>query len=216
MSDPILVKFGTPTPIRFREYDARCPQIDLDLEARIAGAAAVSAYDEQRYTDAAAVMAEIRAAALPALAECLRNWPEGKSVWNNRTKAVLADTLDQCFMARGISAKTEITSFSLTSESAELFQGVMAAENERMRNMYADLADMIDVSLRNEGQPPLEHGMKPPSIDGGMMIGVDTAPGMRFVAQEIRNAPTDKFCRLCGTKRAAQAKFCTECGAAFV
>ena len=121
MSDPIFVKFGTPTPIRFREYDARRPQIDLDLEVRIAGTAAVTAYDEQRYADAAAVMAEIRAAALPALAECLRTWPEGKSVWNNRTKAVLTDTLDQCFMARGISAKTEITSFSLTAESAALF-----------------------------------------------------------------------------------------------
>ena len=96
----------------------------------------------------------------------------------------------------------------------------MPAENERIRNTYADLADMIDVNLRNEGQPasvpPLEHGMKPSSIDGGMMIGVNSAPGMFSVAQEIRNAPTDKFCRLCGTKRAAQAKFCTECGAAFV
>ena len=45
----ISVKFGTPEPIKFREYDKNHPEIDLDLEVRAAGTAVVSAYDGNLY-----------------------------------------------------------------------------------------------------------------------------------------------------------------------
>lgn len=45
----INVKFGTPTPIGFREYDEKHPEIDLDLEVRFAGNTAVTDHDRSLY-----------------------------------------------------------------------------------------------------------------------------------------------------------------------
>ena len=38
-TEMISVKFGTPEPIKFREYDERHPELDLELEFRAAGRA---------------------------------------------------------------------------------------------------------------------------------------------------------------------------------
>ena len=46
----ISVKFGTPEPIKFREYDKNHPEIDLDLEVTAAGISVVTAYDGDLYS----------------------------------------------------------------------------------------------------------------------------------------------------------------------
>lgn len=99
--DALNVKFGTPAPIGFREYDKDHPQIDLELEVRFAGLTVVSAYDEARYGSSEAAAAKVRETALASLTEQIRTWPAGKSFWKNTTRAVLERHLDGCLAACG-------------------------------------------------------------------------------------------------------------------
>ena len=120
--EPFEVKFGTPTPIPFREYDKNLSNTDIDLAVFIAGRAVVLDYDPKLYEDEESVKVKIRGNALLLLQNCLMKWPEGKSVMGINTLEIIAETLDREFSAMGIRTKSEITGFQLTQESEEMYK----------------------------------------------------------------------------------------------
>jgi|GEM_PF-4325269 len=221
----IRVKFGTPTPIKFREYDKDHPQIDLDLEVRFAGLSVVSAYDAALYDGDDEVSLKVRETALQYLTERIRTWPEGRSFWKNTTKTVLEESLDRRLSEYGITAKTDIFSFALTPESRELYDAAIKDVTEQ--KMYIDILDRYgNISYKNEGQPVFgkspftvlltgnRNPFTPSSDDKAANTDETTVMGIVPNGSRI-NTSKDKFCRFCGTKRVDGAVFCTECGTKF-
>lgn len=221
----INVNFGDPAPIEFREYDEKHPEIDLDLEVRFAGNTAVSVYDRSLYGSDEEVASKVRETALSCLPELIRSWPEGRSFWNNTTRSVLEKHLDERLSELGISAKTDLFSLALTSESRELYDAAVKhmTEQKYFVDLISPYKKVID---GNEGQPvagnPLIGGLHtlkyiPPSSNGVMSPDPILDP-KRFEIKPNGGAdaaPNDKYCRSCGAKRENEAKFCAECGARF-
>ena len=228
--EPFEVKFGTPTPIPFREYDKNLSNIDIDLAVFIAGRAVVLDYDPKLYEDEESVKVKIRGNALLLLQNCLMKWPEGKSVMGINTLEIIAETLDREFSAMGIRTKSEITGFQLTQESEEMYKTLrrQAALKTSPSPALYDYMVKNNLITGNEGQPKqerwmfLDKGMEPDCIPP---LGFDPAKandipgGLGIVREkeerEIRNMPTDHYCRLCGEKRPEGAPFCPGCGAKF-
>ncbi|MBO4680248.1 MAG: hypothetical protein J5626_11340 [Lachnospiraceae bacterium] len=117
-----VVKFGTPRPVIFREYQEIGNQVlDVDLEARFAGKCEVSEYDKSRYANDEEVSMFIKSNCTDMLEKCLKNWPEGKSVMRSHffgLDGLLNDEFKNC----GITSKTEIVVKSLTSDSETLYK----------------------------------------------------------------------------------------------
>jgi len=222
--DKISVRFGTPEPIGFREYDERWSGIDLDLEGLVAGVTEITGYDPERYPDPETVRETVKEIALPTLKAIFAEWPEGRSLWRKTGKEEIADCFDRRLAERGITCATEILSFTLTEESRQLFQEAMRWEWERnVRNWPGwDHLD-FNTTLNNEGQPvqnpsvsPLPQGMDRRFFPDSDDRGVDGAtPGTPVGLWNCRGAPTDKYCRSCGAKRPEGVRFCPECGASF-
>ena len=220
----IKVKFGTGTPIGFREYDENYPQIDLDLEFRAAGISVVSAYDGVLYGGDEEAVIKTGEVALSALKDCVRTWPEGKSFWNSATKAVLEEYIDERLSEYSITAETDLFSLALTSESRELYDA--AIKNLTEQEWFIDVIDRYkNVIAGNEGQPvtggsdldrpPMgRNPFTPSGNDEG--FGMDKKTVAWFIPNgSMINTSGDKYCRQCGTKRENGVKFCTECGAKF-
>ena len=205
------VKFGTPEPIGFREFDEKYPEIDLDLEVRAAGTVTVTDIDALLYGGTEEAASKIREIALSSLSECIKNWPQGVSFWKNTTKAEVEKYIDGRFAERGITARTVLGSFALTSESRELYDAAVA---DAVRSgMFVDIIrEYKNIIDSNEGQPPA------PSSDD-RMSGIDWTSGVMQIGimpdGSRIGASTDRFCRFCGANRMANAKFCTECGSRF-
>ena len=228
--EPFEVKFGTPTPIPFREYDKNLSNTDIDLAVFIAGCAVVLDYDPKLYEDEESVKVKIRGNALLLLQNCLMKWPEGKSVMGINALEIIAETLDREFSAMGIRTKSEITGFQLTQESEEMYKTLrrQAALKTSPSPALYDYMVKNNLITGNEGQPKqerwmfLDKGMEPDCIPP---LGFDPAQandipgGLGIVREkeerEIRNMPTDHYCRLCGEKRPEGALFCPGCGAKF-
>ena len=222
---PITVKFGTLTPIKFREYDEKYPEIDLDLEFRAAGTLFVMDHNDTIYGSDDEVSSKAREIALSSLAECVRTWPKGKSFWGDTSRAVLETYIDERLSEQGITAKTDLFSVALTSESKELYDAAVknATEQKWFIDVISPYKDIIDA---NEGQPvignPLFNGLPmgknnpftPSSDDKGADIDGSTVMGIVPNGSPLHTA-NDRYCRFCGTKRKAGAKFCTQCGAKF-
>ena len=221
----IAVRFGTPEPIGFREYDGKHPQIDLELELRAEGTVTVTYYDSALYGGDDEVSSKAREIALASISDSIRAWPEGKSLWKNTTKAVLEEHIDERLAERGITAKTEIISFVLTPESEELYR---AAVNDVCRQkMFVDILSCYkNVIDGNEGQPVTDKSifdgmppwhvnpLAPSSDDKG--AGIDGTTVLGIVPNgSPPNTSKDKYCRHCGAKRENGAKFCPVCGAGF-
>ena len=150
--EQFTVQFGTPTPIKFREYDENHPEIDLDLEVRVAGNISVTGLDVPTCGSSEELASKVREAALASLHDCIRGWPEGKSFWNNTTRAELENDTDARLAECGIIAKTEILSFALTPESSELYRA--AVEEASKSKMYVDIISCYqNIIDGNEGQP---------------------------------------------------------------
>ena len=222
------VKFGTPEPIGFREYDSGHPLIDLDLEFRAAGISSVTACDGALYNGEEDMTSKVRETALSAIKEFVSAWPEGRSFWKKGTKAELENCIDRRLAEMGITAETRIFSFALTSESAELYNAAVKEHCEQ--KPFVDIIDKYkDILEGNEGQPitgrmtrPELFGryFTPSSDDKGMKISenADSAfVGMDPPAdlERMYSGANDKYCRQCGAKRENNAKFCHECGAKF-
>jgi membrane protease subunit (stomatin/prohibitin family) len=218
------VKFGTPAPIKFREYDKDHPDIDLELEVRAAGDSTVSAYDDVLYGNSEEFVSKVREVALSSLSDCIRTWPEGRSFWKNTTRAELEKYIDERLSEHGITAKTELCSLALTPESAEIYYTAVneASKSKMFVDIISPYKNIID---ENEGQPrtgkslfdgfPMGKNPLAPSsddkmanLDGTMVMG-SVPNGSQITASK------DKYCRSCGAKRKEGAKFCTECGEKF-
>ena len=146
------VKFGTPAPIEFREYDKDHPDIDLELEVRAAGTLTVTEVDAAIYGSEDEASSKIREIALLSLLDCIRTWPEGRSFWKNTTRAELEKYIDARLSEHGITAKTELFSFALTTESAEMYR--TAVEEASKSKMFVDIiSPYINIIEGNEGQP---------------------------------------------------------------
>ncbi len=220
----LSVKFGTPAPIKFREYDKNHPEVDLDLEVRAAGISVVSAYDGGSYSNDEEAAIKTREIALLSLTDCVRTWPEGKSFWNNATKEVLEKFIDDSLSEHGITAKTDLFSLALTPDSRELYDAVIRNMNEQQ--WIIDVIDRYkDVIDGNEGQPftgksnfdrpPMgKNPFTPVSNDEGFGTDTNTLIGIVPNGSPIKMSG-DKYCRNCGAKREGNSKFCTECGAKF-
>ncbi len=220
----ISVKFGTPEPIKFREYDKNHPEIDLNLEVRAAGTAVVSAYDGNLYGSDEEAVIKTGEIALLSLTDCVRNWPDGESFWKNTTRAVLEKHIDERLSENGITARTDLFSLALTSDSRELYDAAIKNVNEQ--GWFIDIMDRYkDVIDGNEGQPVIgkpnsdrppmgKNPFTPSSNDGGFSTDKNTLIGIVPNGSPI-NTSGDKYCRNCGAKREGNAKFCTECGTKF-
>ena len=116
------VKFGTPRPVIFREYQEIGNQVlDVDLEARFAGKCEVSEYDKSRYANDEEVSMFIKSNCTDMLEKCLKNWPEGKSVIRLHFNG-LDGLLNEEFKSSGITAKTELFAKNLTEDSETLYK----------------------------------------------------------------------------------------------
>ncbi len=224
----ITVKFGTLTPLRFREYDKAFPKVDLELEIRIAGHSDVSTFDSAIYGSDEEIKLKARETALSSLKESINTWPEGKSFFKNTTKEVLEEKIDGSLVEHGIEAKTVITSFVLSPESEEEYRA--AVEEATKETMSADaMKKYAEVSYRNEGQPAgneierpymgdlMSPMSGPSSIDGGMKTADNADPEFMSMdppenLEAMYSGVHDKYCRQCGTKRLGNAKFCPVCG----
>ena len=146
----LIVKFGTPKPIGFREYDENHPQIDLELEVKAAGTLSVTELGDASSGSDEEAVSKIREIALSSLSERIRSWPEGVSFWNNTTKAALEKYIDESLSTHGITAKTDLSSLTLTSESRELYDAVVRIETDMYVDIHSRYKNVID---GNEGQP---------------------------------------------------------------
>ena len=207
--EPLTLRFGTPKPIPFREHDAHCPLVDLDLEARIAGSAQITEAEPGALPDGMAPDV-VRARLFEALQVCLALWPEGESVVRGAKSGRLAERFAEHLASRGIRAAVEISSFQLTEESQALYDAMLL---QAMKTSVGPGWDHLDF----EGQPgQIRERQK--YLDGMMPMPPMPAPptpSPRGVAPVSGNAATDKYCRQCGTKRPEGARFCPECGAPF-
>ena len=162
----ISVKFGTPEPIKFREYDKNHPEIDLDLEVTAAGISVVTAYDGDLYSgdeEAAIKTGEI---ALLSLTDCVRAWPEGVSFWNNTTQNVLEKNINERLFEHGITARTDLFSLALTSESRELYDAAVKKVTGQPRATLPSLTIGVASGPEPVGNGPVLSGacvVPPPS-----------------------------------------------------
>ena len=218
------VRFGTLTPIKFREYDEKHPEIDLDLEVRAAGTSSVTELDVTKYGSNDVASSKVREIVISSLSDCIRTWPEGKSFWKNTTKATLEKYIDGRLWECGITATTEIFSFVLTPESEKLYRA--AVEEASKSKMFVDILSPYQKIIDgNEGQPRTgkslfdgfqmnKNPLAPSSDDKMADIDGITVMGIVPNGSPI-SASIDKYCRFCGAKRKENAKFCTECGAKY-
>ena len=213
--EALTVKFGTPRPLQFREYDRDFPGVDLDLAVRIAGKSAVSAWDAERYPHAPDVESKIRELAVPTLKACLESWPEGKSVVRGGGRNEIAAYFDRALSEAGIRSQTELISFRLTEESEQLYKTIFTQAAE------AKNAPFGWDHILEENHPGMPPDFRPDDGDGGynpnfrdfrIWLKPMDSPEQQ---KESGNAPGDKFCRQCGTRRAEGGRFCAECGAPF-
>ena len=214
------VKFGAPTPIPFREYSKNYPDIDIDLAVFIAGRTVVSDYDPKLYEDKESVKVKIKGNALILLQNCLVQWPEGTSVMRSDKLKIIAESLDREFASMGITVKSEITGFQLTQDSEELYKTLRQQVVDKTHAYGWDHICLIDEEGRQTQEWMfLNKGMKPdcvPPLRFDPAKANDIPGGLGIVLEkEIRNMPTDHYCRLCGEKRPEGAKFCPGCGAKF-
>ena len=218
------VRFGTPTPIKFREYDEKHPEIDLDLEVRVAGTSSVTELDVTIYGSNDAASSKVREIVLSSLSDCIRTWPEGKSFWKNTTKVTLEKYIDGRLLECGITATTEIFSLVLTPESDKLYR--TAVEEASKSKLFVDvLSHYQNIIDGNEGHPRTgkslfdsfqmsKNPLVPSSDDKMAVIDGITVMGIVPNGSPISTS-RDKYCRFCGAKRIENAKFCTECGAKY-
>lgn len=208
--ESFFVKIETPEPVKFREYDEAHPCVDLLLEVRVAGTAEVSAFDAERYAGAEEAARAVEGKMLPLLRECLDAWQEGKPLMCSPGKAELAEMLEKKLAKSGVSAKVEFSRFALTEESQELFSAALKNEAERLGGaLMWDHVSLID----NEGQPRPDQA-RHDSVFSGIYANA-LLIALNRQRRSGANKATDKFCRLCGAKRADNAKFCSNCGAKF-
>ena len=224
MNEIITVKFGTPEPIKFREYDEKHPEIDLDLEFRAAGLLSVTDLGSTSFGSGEEAVSKLREIALSSIEDCARTWPEGVSFWNNTTKTVLEKNINERLFERSITARTDLFSLALTSESRVLYDAAVKKVTEQ--RWVIDIMDRYkDVIEGNEGQPktgqsnlvrPLmgKNPFTPSSNDGGFVTDKNTLTGIDPNGSPI-NMSGDKYCRNCGAKREGDGKFCSDCGAKF-
>ncbi len=113
--DAIHMKFGTPTPVSFKE-----PGIDEPLEARFSGAAVIKEYDASKFADEAAVTFAVRSGVTPIAQNALDHWPV-KEIVNSNKEELLASLLEEEFAKIGIKASFVIATFMLTQESRQKY-----------------------------------------------------------------------------------------------
>ena len=139
----IHMKFGTPTPVSFKE-----PGIDEPLEARFHGAADIREYDTSKFADEAAVTFAVRSSVTPIAQNALEHWPV-KEVVNSNKEELLASLLEEGFAKIGIKASFVIATFMLSEES---------------RQRYGDMHQKKTILEETSKQPkltdliPEEHG----------------------------------------------------------
>ena len=161
---------------------------------------------------------------MESLLERIKSWPEGVSFWKKGTKTVLEKHIDERLSEYGITARTDLFSLALTSESRELYDA--AVKNVTEQRWMIDIIDRYkDVIEGNEGQPKIgksnsdrppmgKNPFTPSSNDEGFVTDKNTIIGIVPNGSPI-SMSGDKYCRNCGAKREGNAKFCTECGTKF-
>lgn len=206
------VKFGTQEPLQFRELDHH--GIDLDLETRVMGCIGVLSYDQEKYADEEEVTRTVKENAPRIFQEGLKQWNEEKSILRSVGDDIFHEMLEKGLTELGITGKTEMVLFHLTANSQELYDAVKK-ELSNQGSWDSPGWDRIKELVKYVKPDCDLHGAPDPSpFDMGMMTYFNNM-NVTSEKPKIKNAPTDKFCRLCGTKRESNAKFCTECGAAF-
>ena len=226
--EPVIVKFETPEPVKFKEPDLLFPGTDQECEARMAFESVVTEYDDKRYSCVDDVISKIREISLELVKTCLEEWPKGSPVIRSDGRDEIADHLDREFEKTGIVAQTKIKTFSLTEESEAWYRSMIGAH-------YISIIGPDKVGgpyvVNNEGQPVLgDHTPLPKGVDDRMRssaqsfvdgVNPDTLafkPG-DFDEDSLYgkkpNGAGDKYCRQCGEKREKNAKFCSNCGAKF-
>lgn len=211
VTDSYTVRFGTSAPLTFTQTDKRFEAVGLDkleLAARFAGVAEVTGYDESAYADGDAVKAAIRENAAQILQRCLTKLPDGANVLRGNAAGILGDLFDKELAAMGITAKTEIVNITPTDEAKALVQSAaeQLMKTQTTRNFGWDHINMIDDYIH-----PVD-----PSFRGMLdMIQPDSVDVCAPDTKVTDNLPMGQYCRKCGCKRAANEKFCPECGEAF-
>lgn len=142
--DPILVRFGTVTPVTFREYDEKYLYTDLTLTGRFCGEIYVEDYDKERYPDEEVLRNEIRANSTALFQEALNDLPPGKTLVNGSMHP-----LEECFARKlaenGITATTCVKSWARIPESEEEFCKMMDFEEAGRK-----LRELYDTDLKEE------------------------------------------------------------------
>ena len=112
----IHMKFGTPTPVSFKE-----PGIDEPLEARFYGAADIKEYDTSKYPDEEAVTLTVKSSVTNIAQDALEHWSAKEIVASNKEE-LLASLLEEGFDKIGIKASFVIATFKLTEESDQKYR----------------------------------------------------------------------------------------------
>lgn len=219
--EPVKVRFGTPEPVKFREYDTTILGMDIECAARMAFESVVTGYDGTKYACVEDVIVNLRAMALQSVTDCLKEWPKGRSVIRDKNRDGIAEYLDLEFGKAGIEACTELLNFSLTEECEKIYAAKLDEVIQTIAGPYA---------VNNEGQPtvgvpsPLPVGMgewlkyvQPSSVDvvnPNKEFKPETMDASPLFVDE-RNGAGDRYCRQCGEKRGGNARFCSNCDAKF-
>ena len=194
-------KFGTKEPVPFTEVFGKNGGTELALEARFSGEITVSS-TERDFPDPESAVSSLREETI-ALCKALMDelTQEKESVIHSAQTGAFAPMLEEKLSENGIKAKAAVFRLSLTQES------------DQMRNA------VIDNLIQSANILSDDRMYKPDSVAGGMPIGSMKSrfhvPVPQTPVFECKNAVTDKYCRACGTKREANARFCTQCGQKF-
>ena len=142
--EPLKYKFGTASPLPFRERGC-----DERFETRLLGTAEVTACDPARW-GAADEAAPMQRKTAELLQQCLAAWPGDVLLVNGRE--ALGAMLEEKLAASGITARVTIGSIALTEES-----------EKRYRRIFADaLKASFDAAIpRASDTPPADapHGL---------------------------------------------------------
>lgn len=156
----------------------------LELEAYIALELEIEKYDETRYETPDALKAEIFGSMRGIISDALAAFPKNKGVVRHPEKeSLLAGNIASALAERGFGAEVCVRAFWLTKGSK------------------ADYAESFGQDYSG--------GVSPADL-GPVSSGDQSRSGAAEVPAAA--AATDKFCRMCGTRRTAGAKFCPECG----
>ena len=118
----IFIPFKTDEPVEFTE-----PQVDGSLKAMICGRVDISEYDTSLYATEDDLKNAVRSKISPIAKDSFEHWPSD-SIIRSKTKQLLNSFFEESFNEMGITATVNVTSFTLTDESQEIYNSSEAGD----------------------------------------------------------------------------------------